>query len=125
VLNEHQRRRLTVRMGRLVDEGETLLDRLRESPDASAGAVRAELEALLRTTRTAAARLGIGLDEPSPDLSHRMQAWSAAWWTRILDCQPEHLKGLGEVDPGDAARIAPEIDEIAGHLARLQRLAGE
>lgn len=112
-------------MGRLVDEGETLLDQLRESTDASAAAVGGELETLLRTTRTAAARLGIRLDEPSPDLSHRVQAWSAAWWTRILDCQPEHLKGLGEVDPGDAKRIAPEIDQIAGHLARLQRLSSE
>ncbi|MDP2480381.1 MAG: hypothetical protein Q8W51_01790 [Candidatus Palauibacterales bacterium] len=125
MLNDHQRRRLTVRMGRLVEEAEPLLDLLRESPDGASQALRDELETLIRTTRAAAARLEIDLEGPSPDLSHRVRAWSAAWWTRILDCRPEHLKGLGEVDPIDADRIAPEIDEIAGHLARLQRLAGE
>ncbi len=112
-------------MGRLVDEGEMLLDQIRESPEAASTSLRAELETLLRTTRDAAERLGIDLEGPSPDLGHRLQAWSAAWWTRILDCQPEHLKGLGDVQPGDAERIAPEIDAIAGHLARMQRLAGE
>ena len=112
-------------MGRLVEEGETLLDRLRDSPDAAPEAVRAELETLIRTTRIAAGRLGLRLQEPSPDLSHRVQVWSATWWTRILDCRPEHLQGLGEVAEEDARRIAPLVDEITGHLTRLQRLAGE
>ncbi len=125
MLNEHQRRRLSVRMGRLVEEGEALLDQLRDSPDASSAALRTELETLLHTTRTAAGRLDIRLDGPPPDLPHRVLVWSAAWWTRMIDCQPEHLGGLGDVAPEDAKRIAPAVEEIAGHLARLQRLAGE
>lgn len=109
-------------MGRLVEEGEALLERLREAPDSD---LAPEMETLLEVTRGAAARLGITLAEPSADLRHRVHVWSASWWTRMIDCRPEHLRGLGEVDPADARRIEPVVEEIAGHLARLQRLAGD
>jgi hypothetical protein len=130
MLNEHHRRRLTVRLGRLVQEGQELVDRLRKAqaeaagdPDPALAALISEIQALLGSARTAAARLGVSLAAPPSDLRHHVQVWSAAWWTRVLDCRPEHLRGLGELEPGDESRIAPVIDQVAGHLARLQRLA--
>ncbi len=121
MLNEHQRRRLSVRLGRLVEEGEELLDRVREAGEAG---LAGELEALLDAARAAASRLEVPLATSPSDLGHLVEVWSATWWTRMVDCRPEHLRGLGEVDPRDAERLAPIIEEVTGRLARLQRLAG-
>lgn len=153
MLNEHQRRRLAVRLGRLVEEAEEFLGRLEEAPpvetlsaadarpavDARPAAHAApaaddaarmeslerELAEIATAARSAAEAIGLPLDADSPDLRHRVQAWSAAWWTRMLDCRPEKLRGLGEVDPEDAARIGPAVEAIAARLSKLQRMAGE
>jgi len=133
MLNEHQRRRLSVRLGRLVAEGEALLADLEaaaggEAAKAGIGperlaALRGEVHALLEAAREAAVELDITLGGASPDLAHRVQAWSAAWWTRILDCAPERLGGLGLVDPEDERAIGRAVDGVAAHLARLQRVS--
>lgn len=150
MLNEHQRRRLSVRLGRLVHEGEALLEEIEsertaggadddegadtpEAPDADAPRAREpdpatladEVRSLLDAARDAARELDVPLGGASPDLRHRVQAWSAAWWTRILDCAPERLGGLGEVDPEDERAIGDVVDRVAARLARLQRVSAE
>jgi len=157
MLNEHQRRRLSVRLGRLVHEGEALLEEIEsertaggadaadegadapeapdadaaEAPDADAPRARepdpatlaGEVRSLLAAARDAAGELGVELGGHAPTLGHRVQAWSAAWWTRILDCAPERMGGLGPIDPEDERTIGDAVDRVAARLARLQRLS--
>lgn len=129
MLNAHHRRRLGVRFGRLIEEGEDLLDRMDAATDAATAGgedlarLRQEIRDLAEAARDAAERLGIPLAGASPDLRHRVQAWSAAWWTRMLDCRPEKLGGLGPVDPEDAGRVEEAVEAVAARLARLQRLS--
>jgi len=128
MLNPHHRRRLGVRLGRLVEEAEELLDRMDAAPEAGheyLAPLRDEVLALVEAGRDAADRLEIPLAGASPDLRHRVQAWSAAWWTRMLDCRPEKLGGLGPVDPEDAGRVAEAVEAVTARLARLQRLSRE
>lgn len=126
MLNPHHRRRLGVRFGRLVEEAEELLDRMDVAPEAEherLAPLREEVLALVEAAREAADRLGIPLAGASPDLRHRVHAWSAAWWTRMLDCRPEKLGGLGPVDPEDAGRVEEAVEAVTARLARLQRLS--
>ncbi|MFQ5747513.1 MAG: hypothetical protein ACE5HF_09895 [Gemmatimonadota bacterium] len=126
MLNENQARRLEVRFGRLLAEAADLRSELEERRHGAGGAesqIAAELAALIDEVNAGGRMAGIQIAPRETDLERRIGAWAAAWWSRILDCGPEHLTGLGPVRPEAAELLAPAIQAMAARLARIRSLA--
>jgi hypothetical protein len=131
-LTETQRRRLEVRFGRLAVEAGRLLERV--DRDAGRGdehrgrrlaEMEAELRALLAELDDAARNLGLSLQRPGPDLLREVGAWAALSWARVWDCRPARLTGGGPLDPRARAPLERSVDQVAGRLERIRRIASD
>jgi hypothetical protein len=87
--------------------------------------VSAELKELWRAASGAARALGLSLDAGPPDPSRRLAAWSATWWSHVLDARPSALRRFGHVDARASETLGPLMEDLANRLRRLQVLAEE
>lgn len=123
-LTDAQRRHLRVLLGRLVDESREQQERwTAEVPGAGGRSVRDELAELRRAASRVARELGVAEGVGPPDPHRRLGAWSATWWSHVLDARPSALRRFGDLDRRAADRIGPLIEELAERLRRLRGLA--
>lgn len=131
-LTETQRRRLEVRFGRLAVEAGRLLERLDRDPGRGSDdrrrrlvEIETELRALTAELEEAARRLGLSLQQSGPDLFRDVGAWAALSWARVWDCRPGRLTGGGPLDPRARAPLERSVDQLAGRLERIRRIASD
>ena len=125
-LSEAQRRHLTVLLRRLVEESRAEEERwVAEGSGPGARQVSVELTELRRAASGAARALGLSLDAGPPDPSRRLAAWSATWWSHVLDARPAALRRFGHMDARASETIGPLVDDLANRLRRLQVLADD
>jgi hypothetical protein len=125
-LSEAQRRHLTIVLQRLAEESRAQQKRWAAGGSGPrAEQVAAELKELRRAASGAARALGLSLDAGPPDPSRRLAAWSATWWTHVLDARPSALRRFGHVDARASETIGPLVEDLANRLRRLQVMAEE
>ncbi|MGD8496481.1 MAG: hypothetical protein PVF05_09850 [Gemmatimonadales bacterium] len=123
-LTDAQRRHLRVLLGRLVEEAREQQERwTAEVPGGAGRPVRDELAELRRTAARVARELGVAERVGPPDPHRRLGAWSATWWSHVLDARPSALRRFGDLDQRTADRIGPLVEDLAERLRRLRALA--
>jgi hypothetical protein len=85
---------------------------------------RNALEELRGKVLTVAMDLGLSPTRHLPDPRRKMQALTSHWWTTVLDCRSQVLRGYGEVDQATALRLDPLVDDLAASLMELLKLDG-
>lgn len=134
VLNEDQHRVLSSRLGRLDrqlhDMGRMLSD---EPPHGAMFEVTndftpeetARLLALLRDARERIKILRdrLGLSDQREDMRRHFVGYFSIIWTLLEDSHAAKLKGLGEVAPGLAQSLDPEIDKLIEIVDRIKSIA--
>ena len=123
-LTDAQRRHLGILLGRLVEESREQQERwTAEVRGAEGRPVRDELAQLRRAASRVARELGVKAGTGPPDPHRRLGAWSATWWSHVLDARPSALRRFGDLEPRAADRIGPLIEDLADRLRRLRALA--
>lgn len=123
MLREGQRRRLSVRFGRLLEEAEEL-ERLIQGEEA-AGEILTELCQLIDLVRRMARRFDVPLARRDRAAMDHLEFWSSVWWTRVLDCRSSALTAVGPVDPEMGESLDEAVNEIAAQLLRIRDLSLE
>lgn len=127
LLTDGQRRHLEGSLRQLGSEIEEAILWFRESSPSGAdtGRIVAALEAVRGTVRETAERLGLTLNQASPEPNRRLAALAGHWWGLALDCRSRALRGYGEVDPRVAAVVDPLVNRLAAELIGLGGQAEE
>jgi len=124
-LTNAQRRHLKLVVERLVQETTDRLEYWDQvgMPGPAGRRARAELAGLLEAVSRAADELGFSNQPDAPDPGRRLAAWSASWWSHVLDARPTALRRYGELDPEAEATIGPIVADLAERLQRLKALS--
>jgi hypothetical protein len=121
MLRDSQRRRLSVRFGRLLEEAEEL-ERAVQGKQAARDML-IELSHLIELVHRMAKRFDLALARRDRDALDQLEFWSAVWWTRVLDCRSSALTAVGPVDPELGESLDEAVDEIATQLLRIRDLS--
>jgi hypothetical protein len=120
-LTPAQRRHLEVSLGQIlreVDEAIVWFDRWPLS-DARQEETLKKMEAVQSRILIMATELGLAPIRLRPDPRQKLEALVGEWWSTVLDCRSEVLRGYGEVDPATGPRLDPLVEELASFLLRL------
>ncbi len=126
-LTPAQRRHLEVSLGQILREIEEAAVWFRRwpLPGSRQEETLRDLEAAQAQIRTMAGHLGLSPFRLSPDPLHKLEALASDWWSTVLDCRSEVLRGYGEVDPSTGPLLDPLVEELAATLLGLARHSRE
>lgn len=122
LLTENQARHVAAVLGLLLDDLSELATAL--PPEPWAAAARAQLDDTALRVRQLLRKLGLA-PGPRARPRQRLRAYTGVWLSRLHDLRADQLSGYGAVAGGLPAVLHPGLDEIAGSLERVARLAGE
>lgn len=126
-LTPSQRRHLELSLGHILLEMEEAghwLERWplpREAQDQTRNA----LKDLGARVIAVAEELGLSPTGLRPDPRRKIESLASHWWTTVLDCRSQVLRGYGEVDADTARRLDPLVDDLASSLMGLLTFGGE
>ena len=122
LLNDNQARHLTSVLGLLLDD---LTELAADLPhDSWTDKAAAQIRDAAGRVRDLLKQLDLPLPERAQP-RRRLLAYTSVWLARLHDLRSERLKGYGAVAPGLKAVLNPGLEEIAGALDRVARLARE
>jgi hypothetical protein len=123
-LSSSQRRHLEISLGQVLAEMEeaALWFERWPLPEGIQDRARQALEDLRNRIRETARSLGLSPSGLRPDPVRRLESLAGHWWSTVLDCRSQVLKGYGEVDPAVAPRLDPRIEDLAASLLQLEGL---
>lgn len=126
-LNSSQRRHLEITLGRLLLEMEDSGYWLERWPgsDGTRDHVRQTLEGVQEKIRERSQELGLSPMARRVDPRRRLESLASHWWSSVLDCRSQVLRGYGELAEGTAPLLDPIVDELADAMMGLLSLLEE
>lgn len=126
-LTSSQRRHLEITLGKLLLEmadSDYWLDRW-PGPDRSRDTIRQALERIQEKIRERSRELGLSPRTRRVDPRRRLESLASHWWSSVLDCRSQVLRGYGELADDTATRLDPVVDELADAMMALLSLLEE